>query len=80
MSFKDDYPLLSCADIEELPAHFLPRRDVTDAEVILQLEERHRQRQKAIESHSHCHNLMHNISWVSPTFHFETVFIDINST
>ena len=49
---KDTYPLLSCADIEELLCHFLPRRDVTEEEVISQLEQRHRQRQKAIESHA----------------------------
>jgi hypothetical protein len=51
---KDTYPLLSCADIEELLAHFLPRRDVTEEEVILQLEHRHKQRQEAIESHARC--------------------------
>jgi SRSO17 transposase len=51
---KDTYPLLSCADIEELLAHFLPRRDVTEEEVILQLEQRHKQRQKAIDSHARC--------------------------
>jgi SRSO17 transposase len=51
---KDTHPLLSCADIEELLAHFLPRRDVTEEEVIFQLEQRHRQRQKAIESHARC--------------------------
>ena len=51
---KDTYPLLSCADIEDLLSRFLPRRDVTEEEVIFQLEERHRQRQKAIESHSRC--------------------------
>jgi SRSO17 transposase len=50
---KDTYPLLSCADIEELLAHFLPRRDVSEEEVIFQLEQRHMQRQKAIESHAH---------------------------
>ena len=49
---KDSYPLLSCSDIEELLAHFLPRRDVTKEEVILQLQHRHSQRQKAIESHA----------------------------
>ncbi len=49
---KDTYPLLSCSDIEELLARFLPRRDVTKEEVILQLEHRHSQRQKAIESHA----------------------------
>jgi SRSO17 transposase len=51
---KDTHPLLSCADIEELLAHFLPRRDVTEEEVIFQLEQRHKQRQKAIESHTRC--------------------------
>jgi len=49
---KDSYPLLSCADIEELLAHFLPRCDVTEKEVISQLEQRHAQRQKAIKSHA----------------------------
>lgn len=51
---KDTYPLLSCADIEELLARFLPRRDVSKEEVILQLEKRHHQRQKAINSHTRC--------------------------
>jgi SRSO17 transposase len=51
---KDTYPLLSCADIEGLPAHFLPRRDVTEEEVVRQLEQRHLQRQKAIASHARC--------------------------
>jgi SRSO17 transposase len=49
---EDTYPLLSCADIEELLSHFLPRRDVTREEVIGQLERRHRKRLAAIQSHS----------------------------
>ncbi len=49
---EDAYPLLSCADIEDLLAHFLPRRDTTQEEVIRQMEERHRQRQNSIESHT----------------------------
>jgi len=49
---EDDYPLLSCADIEDLLAHFLPRRDTTRDEVIRQMEERHRQRKKSIDSHT----------------------------
>jgi SRSO17 transposase len=49
---KETYPLLSCADIEELLARFLPRRNVDEEEVISQLEQRHRQRQKAIASHT----------------------------
>ena len=52
VSHKDTYPLLSCSDIEELLSHFLPRRDVSEAEVIRQLEDRHRRRQSAIESHT----------------------------
>jgi len=55
---KDIYPLLSCADIEELLAHFLPRRDVTEEQVIFQLEQRHLQRQKAIDSHTRCQEKM----------------------
>jgi SRSO17 transposase len=47
---KESYPLLSCSDIEVLLAHFLPRRDVTVAEVIRQMEARHRARRNAIES------------------------------
>jgi SRSO17 transposase len=50
LSQKANYPLLSCADIECLLAHFLPRRDVTVAEVIRQLEDRHKARQAAIDS------------------------------
>jgi len=49
---KDTYPLLSCSDIEELLSRFLPRRDISTAEVIRQLEQRHRLRQAAIESHT----------------------------
>lgn len=47
---KKEYPLLSCADIEVLLAHFLPRRDVTVAEVVGQMEARHRARQRSIDS------------------------------
>ncbi len=50
LSQKEHYPLLSCADIEVLLAHFLPRRDVTVAEVVRQMEARHRARQAAIDS------------------------------
>lgn len=50
LSQKDAYPLLSCADIEVLLAHFLPRRDVTVAEVIRQMKARHKARQAAIDS------------------------------
>lgn len=47
---KKEHPLLSCADIEVLLAHFLPRRDVTVAEVVRQMEARHRARQRSIDS------------------------------
>ena len=45
-------PLLSCADIEALLAHFLPRRDVDEREVIRQMEMRHRLRKRAMQSHA----------------------------
>ena len=46
---EEDCPLLSCADIETLLAHFLPRRDTGVDEVIRQMEERHRKRQASID-------------------------------
>ena len=46
---RDDLPLLSCADIETLLAHFLPRRDVGVEEVIRQMEVRHQKRQASID-------------------------------
>ena len=46
----EEHPLLSCADIETLLAHFLPRRDVGVEEVIRQLELRHQKRQASIDS------------------------------
>ncbi|MDJ0891823.1 MAG: IS701 family transposase [Gammaproteobacteria bacterium] len=45
----EEHPLLSCADIETLLAHFLPRRDVGVDEVIRQMEFRHQKRQAAID-------------------------------
>lgn len=45
---QNDLPLLSCADIETLLAHFLPRRDVGVGEVIRQMEVRHQKRQASI--------------------------------
>jgi hypothetical protein len=47
---RDTYPLLSCADVETLLAHVLPRRDVDLDEVIRQLEVRHHRRQAPIDS------------------------------
>lgn len=49
---KDSRPLLSAADIEELLAKFLPRRDVSSEDIIRNLNERHRRRQNAIDSHT----------------------------
>jgi SRSO17 transposase len=46
---EDHHELMSCADIEVLLAHFLPRRDVGVEEVIRQMEIRHQQRQEAID-------------------------------
>lgn len=46
---QDECPLLSCADIEILLAHFLPRRDISVAEVIQQMLIRHQKRQASID-------------------------------
>jgi len=46
---KRSHPLLSCADIFKLLSHFLPRKDITKAEVLRQMQTRHRQRQAAID-------------------------------
>lgn len=50
---KRSFPLLSCSDIEILLSHFLPRRDVTAAEVVSQMEARHSARRASIESAYH---------------------------
>jgi SRSO17 transposase len=49
---QDVNPLLSCADIEALLVHYLPRRDVEEAEVIRQVIDRHQMRERAIKSHT----------------------------
>lgn len=51
---KEEYPVLTCADIECLLARFLPRRDTGVEQVIAQLEKRHQQRQAAIDSAGRC--------------------------
>ena len=48
---QEDYPLLSCSDIETLLAHFLPRRDLEVDEVVRQMEVRHHKRQASIDSY-----------------------------
>jgi SRSO17 transposase len=57
IKYKNTYPVLSCADIEEFLSHFLPRRHLTE-EVISELEQRHLQRQKSIYSHARCEEKM----------------------
>jgi len=52
MQHIDSYPLLSCADIEELLYRFLPRRNVTRGEVIRQLHHRHRKRKASIDAYA----------------------------
>jgi len=44
LSYKQSRPLLSCSDIVLLLAFFLPRRDETEAEMVRQMEARHRAR------------------------------------
>ena len=49
---EDVYPLLSCVNIEDLLAHFLPKHDKIKNEIIRHLEEGHRQRLRAVISHT----------------------------
>ena len=46
----DVHPLLSCSDIEELLKQFLPRRAVTQEEVLAQMEKRHKKRLASIRA------------------------------
>jgi len=46
---NDEYPLLSCNDIESLLKAFLPRRDIEHDEVLRQMDKRHRRRQASID-------------------------------
>ena len=46
---QDAHPLLSCADIEVLLAHVLPRRDLEVDEVVRQMQIRHQKRQASID-------------------------------
>jgi hypothetical protein len=45
------HPLLSCSDIEELLKQFLPRRAVTQEEVLAQMEKRHKKRLASMRAH-----------------------------
>ena len=46
---REDHPLLSCRDITELLDHYLPRRGVSEAEVLARMAKRHMQRQRDID-------------------------------
>ena len=48
--YVDDIPLLSCNDITEVLKFFLPRRDVTEKEVLKQIAIRHEKRQASIDA------------------------------
>jgi SRSO17 transposase len=48
---EDSFQLLSCYDVQDLLAHFLPRRDITKQEVLRQMLVRHRQRAVSIDYH-----------------------------
>ncbi len=47
--YKDDIPLLSCSDIVSVLKFMLPRRDVTEDEILRQLTVRHVKRQASID-------------------------------
>lgn len=50
--YEDTIPLLTCADIEELLAEFLPRRKADPESVVARMRARHSQRKRAIISHT----------------------------
>lgn len=52
LEHRETDPLLSSADIKLMLAHFLPKREMTVEDVIEQMEHRHKQRQRAIDSAS----------------------------
>ena len=51
---EDDCPLLSCGDIQQLLAEYLPRKDRSVEAVVQSIRQRHRLRQRAIDSHRRC--------------------------
>ena len=50
ISYQEDIPLLSCSDITEVLNYLLPRRDVTEEEILRQLVVRHKKRQASIDT------------------------------
>ena len=51
IKYTDSYDLLSCNDIRELLAHFLPQRKITKEDVIEQMQIRHKKRKYDIQRH-----------------------------
>ena len=49
LQHQADIPLLSCGDITTVLKSILPRRDITEKEILRQLEIRHRKRQDSID-------------------------------
>jgi len=47
---KATTPLLSAADVVKLLDHFLPKRDITEEEILRQMHIRHKKRQSSIDS------------------------------
>jgi hypothetical protein len=50
MNYQVDIPLLSCADVTGFLKYILPKRDITEDEMLRQLEVRHRKRQASIDA------------------------------
>ena len=50
LQHQPDIPLLSCPDVATLLKSVLPRKDITEEEVLRQLEVRHRKRQASIDA------------------------------
>jgi len=47
---KTTMPLMSVADVVKILDHFLPRKDITEEEVLRQMHIRHKKRQASIDS------------------------------
>ena len=50
LQYQSEIPLLSCADISTLLKSILPRKDITENELIRQLDVRHKKRQASIDA------------------------------
>ncbi len=49
LAHQAEIPLLSCADVTTLLKSVLPKKDITEDEVLRQLEVRHRKRKTSID-------------------------------